>query len=205
MRYLLTYRNTYSSNIEYITLSSIYVIRYFNICFFLRLRSLFRSVHKTKTTFNQCIHASSMNVLEEMSMTHEWPMNNLPPAQSTTGTESQSYWSYPKQIYELINYTFSVDFIYNPGAPRICEKGTDESLTKLLLVNKSPFKSGLLFLSFDVFIWIRWYPAKRAFPATLTHGRKGPFGRIPSTWFRMVCPLDSFECKWLTSADLQFG
>ena len=63
-----------------------------------------------------------MNVLEEMSMTHEWPMNNLPPAQSTTGTEFQSYWSYAKQIYELISYTFSVDFIYNPGAPRICEK-----------------------------------------------------------------------------------
>ena len=29
-------------------------------------------------------------------------------------------------------------------------------------------------------ITYRWYPAKRALPAMLTHGRWGPFGRIPS-------------------------
>ena len=28
----------------------------------------------------------------------------------------------------------------------------------------------------------RWYPTKRALPAMLTHGRWGPFGRIPSTY-----------------------
>ena len=28
----------------------------------------------------------------------------------------------------------------------------------------------------------RWYPAKRALPAMLTHGRLGPFGRIPSKY-----------------------
>ena len=28
----------------------------------------------------------------------------------------------------------------------------------------------------------RWYPAKRALPAMLTHGRYGPFGRIPSIY-----------------------
>ena len=27
----------------------------------------------------------------------------------------------------------------------------------------------------------RWYPAKRALTVMLTHGREGPFGRIPST------------------------
>ena len=28
----------------------------------------------------------------------------------------------------------------------------------------------------------RWYPAERALPAMLTHGRQGPFGRIPSRY-----------------------
>ena len=39
---------------------------------------------------------------------------------------------------------------------------------------------------------VRGYPAKRALPAMLTHGRKGPFGRIPV----LVQPFSFWRQSW---------
>ena len=69
---------------------------------------------------------------------------------------------------------------------------------KMLCTRWMPFCRGLSAIGWQ---WPKWtecypvnrgHPTKRALPDMLTHGRKGPFGRIPSKYAR-----DLFALLWL--------
>ena len=83
----------------------------------------------------------------------------------------------------------------------VCKVFTQPSIKKNLTINclsiilfKSPWSQRVLPMSsvYPKYVFMclnicrqnddscRWYPAKRALPAMLTHGREGLFGRIPS-------------------------
>ena len=41
----------------------------------------------------------------------------------------------------------------------------------------------------------RWYPAKRALPTMLTHGRSDPFDRMPSI-YHLLYVIDAGDTQW---------
>ena len=108
-----------------------------------------------------------------------------------TGTGAMYWWTGSHQWIPAWKVLIQLQLWIHTGLQRTHGPNIFKSFNVLhhpimVLVYGSSYEIAVTCIEFLTLVhfdkWYRWYPAKRALPAMLTHGRWGPFCRIPSIY-----------------------